>query len=128
MNNETGKITWFDLTVTNAEEVKEFYSKVTGWKSEPFAMQGYNDYNMLLPVSGDTVAGICHARDGNLNLPPQWLIYITVNDIESSVAACMDNGGKIIAPIKEMGSYGKYCVIEDPAGAAAALFEPTKKI
>ncbi|MBZ0199348.1 MAG: VOC family protein [Ignavibacteriaceae bacterium] len=127
MDSETGKITWFDLTVPNADEVKDFYSKVVGWKSEPFAMQGYNDYNMQTPVNGETVAGICHARGENSNLPAQWLIYITVDNIEASATACKNNGGKIVAPIKEMGTYGKSCVIKDPAGAVAALFESMKK-
>ena len=30
---EVGSLSWFDLTVPNAEEVNDFYSKVIGWKS-----------------------------------------------------------------------------------------------
>ena len=57
---EIGSITWFDLTVKNVEEVKEFYSKVVGWKAKPVAMGDYNDFNMNSPESGKTNAGICH--------------------------------------------------------------------
>ena len=30
-NKEIGSITWADLTVENANEVKTFYEKVVGW-------------------------------------------------------------------------------------------------
>ena len=125
-NNQTeiGSITWTDLTVNNAEEIKEFYSKVVGWKTEAFDMEGYNDFNMNAPESGKTIAGICHARGGNENLPSQWLIYITVKNVDASAELCKKSGGKILVGPKAMGNYGRFCVIEDPAGAVAALFEP----
>jgi uncharacterized protein len=131
MGNEssyrTGAITWTDLTVKNADEVKKFYSEVVGWESEPVEMGDYSDFNMKLPDGGEAVAGICHARGVNAALPAQWLVYIIVDDIERSASRCLEMGGKIIAGIKVMGSQGRYCVIEDPSGAVAALFEPTKK-
>ena len=126
MSNETGSITWIDLMVEHAEEVKNFYNKIVGWQSEPVAMGDYDDFNMIAPGSGQAVAGICHARGANADLPAQWLIYISVADVDESAAACVDLGGKIITEPKQMGKYGRVCVIEDPAGAVAALFEPAK--
>jgi predicted enzyme related to lactoylglutathione lyase len=121
---EVGTITWFDLTVENAEEVKDFYSKVVGWKSDPLKMGDYNDYNMNKPGDNQTVTGICHAKGGNSNLPPQWLMYITVENVNDSAKKCVELGGKIISDPKDMQGYGSYCVIQDPAGAVCALFEP----
>lgn len=122
--HEVGAITWTDLTVANAEEVKTFYSKVVGWKSAPVSMGDYNDFNMNAPESGKTVAGICHARGFNANLPAQWLIYITVANVAESAKRVAELGGKIISAPKDMGGYGRCCVIQDPAGAVVALFEP----
>lgn len=115
-----GSVTWRDLTVKDAEAVKDFYSKVVGWKSSPVDMGGCNDFNMNLPSSGETVAGICHARGPNAKLPPQWLIYITVADVDESAKRCVELGGKIIDGPRAMCEY-RFCVIEDPAGAVAAL-------
>lgn len=56
-----GHIYWQDLTVENAEEVRQFYSKVAGWKSEPVNMGQYEDFNMLAAETGEPAAGICHA-------------------------------------------------------------------
>ena len=123
---EVGSLGWFDLTVPNAEEVKDFYSKVVGWKYEPVPMANneYHDYNMKAPESGMTVTGICHTRGVNADLPAQWMLYINVNDLNQSINECKTSGGKIIAGPKDMGKFGKYCVIKDPAGAVCALFEP----
>ena len=123
---EVGSLGWFDLTVPNAEEVKDFYSKVVGWKYEPIPMANneYHDYNMKAPASGMTVTGICHTRGINSDLPSQWMLYINVKDLDQSVKECKDSGGKIVAGPKDMGKFGKYCVIKDPAGAVCALFEP----
>ena len=119
-NKAIGSITWTDLTVTNTNEVKDFYNKVVGWKPVPFDMGGYS------PESGKTVAGICHSQGINAGLPPQWLIYITVENVDQSAKHCTQLGGKLIIEPKNMGSHGRYCVIEDPAGAVAALFESAK--
>jgi predicted enzyme related to lactoylglutathione lyase len=118
-----GSIIWNDLTVENAEEVSKFYSEVVGWKSEPVSIGDYNDYNMLRPEDDVIGAGICHARGINANLPPQWLVYIAVEDVDKSVERCLALGGKVIAPVKLMKGYGRFCVIQDPAGAVSALFQ-----
>ena len=123
---ETGIIAWTDLTVKDAEGVRDFYQKVVGWKSDPLDMGGYNDFMMNAPESGNSIAGICHARGVNAGLPPQWLIYITVENVDKSAAQCLELGGKVLVDPKGMGSHGRYCVIQDPAGAVAALFEPAK--
>jgi len=115
-----GSIGWTDLTIDNAKEVRDFYCQVVGWKFEPVEMGGYEDYCMVSPDNGETTAGICHARGVNAKLPPQWLAYITVDDVEKSAKACVDLGGEVIDGPRECG--GKpFCVIKDPAGAVAAL-------
>jgi len=121
---EVGSITWFDLTVPDADKVKDFYSQVVGWKVATLSMGDYNDFNMNSPKSGKTNAGICHKRGGNAQLPSQWLIYITVKSLDESSKLCKENGGKILVGPKDMSGYGRYCIIEDPAGAVCTLFEP----
>jgi len=119
---EIGSIVWQDLTVADASGVRDFYEKVVGWKPQPVSMGDYDDYNMTKPQSGDGTAGICHARRGNAKLPPQWLIYIAVADIDQSVAECEKLGGKVIDGPRKMGAQ-RSCVIQDPAGAVAGLIE-----
>ena len=67
-------------------------------------------------------AGVCHARGTNKGLPPVWMIYIVVEDLDASVDACRANGGELVAGPRSMGG-DRYCVIRDPAGAVAALYQ-----
>ena len=41
---EIGQIVWADLTIPNAEKVREFYLSVTGWEATEFKMGDYSDY------------------------------------------------------------------------------------
>lgn len=117
MKDKIGKIGWIDLTTLETEKIRDFYSKVVGWKFENVSMGDYNDYVMLSPNFR-----YLHKLDSNKDLPNQWTIYITVEDIEKSVDECLKLGGKLISDIKNYGNSAKYCVIEDSSCAVAALF------
>ena len=121
-----GSITWTDLTVENAEQLRDFYGAVVGWTSSGMDMGGYEDFTMNDPETGAPVAGVCHARGSNAGLPPVWLIYVTVEDINKSITRCIQLGGQVISGPRSVGGQGRYCIIRDPAGAALALFEPAR--
>ena len=121
-----GSIGWFDLTVENADEVRAFYRQVVGWTETALDMGGYSDHCMNQPDDGKTVAGICHARGSNEGLPAQWLMYITVADLDESLKQVEANGGKVVRGIREYAGQGRYAVIQDPAGAVAALYQAVK--
>ena len=118
--SQIGKVTWVDLTVDNADEIRDFYQAVVGWEHEEVSMGDYSDYALRPPSSNDPVCGVCHARGSNAGAPAQWLIYVTVVNLEESLTACEKLGGKILMPPRNLGE-GRMCVIEDPAGAVLAL-------
>lgn len=118
--SNTGRIEWMDLTVDDASRVKDFYCSVVGWSSSEVDMGMYSDYNINLPGTETTVAGVCHAKGGNANLPSQWLIYVRVDNVAESAQQCEKRGGKVIDGPRRMGG-SNFCVIEDPAGAVLAL-------
>ena len=119
----TGRIAWSDLTIPNADELKEFYSDVVGWSPTAVEMGEYQDYAMVPSGAEDPVAGICHRQGPNADLPAQWLIYITVPDLDESIRRCETRGGLVISGPKSMGGASRFCVIRDPAGAVAALYQ-----
>ncbi len=117
-----GTIVWFDLTVPDAENVRDFYASVVGWRSDPVDMGEYADYVMKTPASGEAIAGVRHARGENADLP-QWLTYVVVANLDASLQRCTENGGSLISAIKSSEGDGRYCVIRDPAGAVLALMQ-----
>lgn len=119
-----GGIAWRDLTVEDAPGIRDFYKSVVGWASAPVEMGDYDDFNML-DAEGRAVAGVCHARGLNADLPPQWLVYIIVEDVQVSVDRCREEGGEVLVEPRMMGT-DRYCVIRDPAGAVSALYQKTQ--
>jgi hypothetical protein len=121
---EIGSIGWHDLTVLNADAVRDFYSKVVGWRYQEVDMGGYADFTMVVPETGNPAGGICHARGVNQGIPPYWLMYIIVENVDRSTRLCTELGGAVVVQPKDMGGHGRYSVIKDPAGAFVGLFQP----
>jgi uncharacterized protein len=115
-----GSVVWTDLTVKDADSVRDFYQDVVGWKASPLSMGDYDDFNMLAPGSDRPVAGICHARGANTNIPAHWLVYVQVENVEASARRAQELGGAVVDGPRGMGSL-QFCVIRDPAGAVLAL-------
>lgn len=125
MKKKIGIISWVDLTVPNADTVKDFYEQVVGWNVDPVDMGGYSDYCMNQKNTNLPVAGVCHKKGSNKDLPSQWLIYITVQNLDNSIESCIKMGGQLLTKIKHSEN-GRYIIIQDPAGAVCALFEAEK--
>jgi hypothetical protein len=57
-----GRISWLDLTVSDAPAIRDFYRQVVGWSVQDVEMEDsgerYADYNML-SEDGTPAAGIC---------------------------------------------------------------------
>lgn len=130
LSNTIGTIGWHDLTVADAPRIRDFYKAVANWGASDVAMSdsagSYADYCMHAPdgrANGPVVAGVCHARGSNSNVPPQWLMYIVVADVEASAKRCTELGGKLLDGPRKMGSQ-MFCAIQDPAGAVCALISP----
>ena len=96
MSDNIGKIGWIDMTVDDADGLRDFYQSVVGWNVENTSMGDYSDYTMMSPGDNTAIAGICHSLGTNADMPGGWLIYITVADVAASAAACVSNGGQVI--------------------------------
>lgn len=118
-----GTIGWIDLTTENADQIRDFYQSVVGWKSEAVPVEGHQDYVITPAESSDPVAGICHNKGPNADVPSGWMIYIHVDDLSESLESAEKLGGEKVGEIREMAGYGKSCVIKDPSGSMCVLFE-----
>lgn len=122
-DKKIGRVAWMDLTIDDATSVSKFYNQVVGWDIQSFDMGGYDDYCMNDPKTGETLAGVCHAKGPNADLPKQWMMYIGVEDIDKSLATVTEQGGKVMSGKRADGKGGYFCLIQDPAGAYLTLWE-----
>jgi hypothetical protein len=121
-----GTIVWTDLTVDDAEGVRDFYREVVGSKSVATKHGGFR----RLQHDGPGTTGKRHAGGrrlpcpgGERDPPAQWLVNVQVEDVEASAQKARDLGGSVVDGPRGMGSL-RFCVIRDPAGAVLALVGP----
>lgn len=116
-----GAIGWLDLSIPDATRVRDFYAAVCGWTHEGLSMGDYEDY-VMKASDGSAVGGVCHARGSNANVPPHWIPYAVVSDIDASVAKITELGGTIVDGPRSAGG-GRMVIFRDPAGAHFGLWQ-----
>lgn len=115
-----GQICWTDLTVDNADELKEFYKNTLGWTEFAIKMKDengdeYADYAMM--IDEETPAGgICNKRGVNQNIPSQWIMYVKVEDVQDTLNKCLQFGGNVVHTSRKKDGTLNYVIVKDPQG------------
>src|SRR6266850_288905 len=119
-----GTFSWADLGTTDAEAAKAFYTGLFGWEPEDMPVPGSGPYTMMR-VDDDDVAAIYGAQAGR---PPVWLAYVTVEDADATAARAKELGATLISEPFDVLSAGRMAVVQDPQGAALAVWQPRETI
>ncbi len=115
---KNGTFCWNELITTDTDKAGDFYSSLLGWTKEPFS--GEMPYTLF--KTGDKEVGGMMARMPEMgDIPPHWMCYITVENVDESAKQVEDLGGKIICPPKDIPNVGRFTIIADPTGAAVGL-------
>ena len=109
-----GALSWTELRTGDMAGAKSFYANVLGWETED--MEGSPQPYTIVKTGGAPVGGIT-AGDG----APQWVTYITVDDVDARVKAAEAAGAKVVVPAFDAPGVGRMANIEDPTGALIAL-------
>lgn len=110
-----GAFGWFELMTTDVSSSKEFYSNLLGWTTQDMPMEGMN--YTVVKVDNEEVAGMMPMPPDSGEMPPTWGIYITVENVDATLAKAKDLGGKILVEPRDIPDVGRFCVIQDPQGA-----------
>jgi predicted enzyme related to lactoylglutathione lyase len=115
--NEPGALVWNELNTTDPEGALAFYSGLFGW--EITAVEGTEEPYWSIK-NGDANNGGIRAL-GQPGVPPHWLVYFAVEEIEEAIAKVEQLGGsKMVGPIDIQ--IAKIAVVADPQGAFFALY------
>ncbi len=122
-----GAIFWAELHVRDMEASKAFYAKVAGWTYDTTPLSGGPGDYVIAKLNGKPVAGFL---DMNLmpsldGIPPHWLTYVAVDDLDQSIETLTLAGGKLRRPVITVPFMGRIAVIEDAGGAVLAMMEPS---
>ena len=112
-----------ELMTGDVDAAKAFYSQLFDWQLNDCPM-GEDTYTMIDP--GNVKEG--GAGGGMMKLPapgvpPHWMAYVKVDDVEASTAKVKELGGEVIKDVMEIPNAGAFSVIKDPTGAVIGLWE-----
>jgi uncharacterized protein len=120
-----GTFSWVDLATTDAGAAKSFYGGLLGWDFEDMPVPDSPPYTMAR-IGGRTVAALYSKRDDQA--PPAWLSYVTVEDAGAIAGRAAELGATVIAEAFDVLDAGRMAVLQDPAGAVFAVWQPRASI
>jgi uncharacterized protein len=110
-----GAFSWSELITPDPQAALAFYGELFGWQAQTEHIQ--QPYH-LLKLGATTVGGVMGPPVAAPSMPAQWGVYITVDDVERTVAQCLALGGRVYAPVMTIAGVGRMAVLADPQGAA----------
>jgi uncharacterized protein len=114
--NQPGTLVWNELQSPDLDASAAFYSDLFGWQMED-ASGAMGTY--LTIKNGDANNG--GIRELTPPSPPNWLVYLGVEDVEQALASLNELGGSTIAGPIDI-EIAKIAVVADPQGAVFALY------
>jgi predicted enzyme related to lactoylglutathione lyase len=124
---EAGSFCWAELLTNDTEKSTRFYGELFGWTTSTMPMP-FGDYTMFWVPGADReqktgcIGGMMAIQPEMGQMPPNWLSYIMVEDVDAAAGRVTANGGTICCPPMDIPNVGRFCVFTDPTGATAALF------
>lgn len=121
MSDLHGRFVWYELMTKDLEAAQRFYDAVIGWGSQDSGMPGI-DYR-LFKVGEQPVAGLMAIPEdaAKMGMPPKWVGYIGVRDVDARTAAVAEAGGKVFKAPEDIPGVGRFSIVADPQGAMFAL-------
>jgi predicted enzyme related to lactoylglutathione lyase len=117
------KPVWVDLSSSDPEGSRAFYSKVFGWRVEVNPDPQYGGY-ALAKIDGKDVAGI--GPQQSPGAPTAWMLYIGTENADDLAKKVQSAGGTVVAPPFDVGEQGKMAVFQDPSGAFISAWQATQ--
>jgi hypothetical protein len=119
VKGEPGAIMWNELMTSDQTDATEFYTGLLGLGSG--SMEGPMEYT-LLKVSGDDVAGVMPITEDMGPVPPNWMVYFGVANVDDTTSQAEALGAIVLVPGTDIPGVGRFATIQDPQGAVFGMF------
>jgi uncharacterized protein len=123
MVSSHGRFLWYELTTTDAEAAKVFYTKVMGWGTHDASTPAMS--YTLFTVGDVTVSGVMNlpAEARRTGTRPRWIGYVGVDDLDAAVKRIERLGGSVTVPPTEIPNINSFAVVTDSQMATIALLK-----
>ena len=114
-----GAFCWDELHTKETAAAKVFYGGLFGWTGTGEADGGEAYWHWK---HADKDIGGMTSHMGGPGVPPHWLAYVAVSDVDAVTKRAESLGGKVLVPAMEIPKVGRFSVIQDPTGAVFSPF------
>lgn len=111
-----GEFCWNELMTNDVEKCKEFYSSLFGWEIQDHNIDNFT-YTILKKGDKDLGGMMCIPKDQTDHIPPHWMSYVLVNNLDEAVTKAKSLGATIKQDSMPVGDFGRLAVLQDPTGA-----------
>ncbi len=113
MANQHGDFIWYELITSDPDAAQAFYAPLLGWT---FADGGVQDMDYRVFSKGENdVGGLMKLPEG-APMPPCWMGYIRVDDVDAAAASIQQVGGAIHMQPHDIPEVGRIAMLADPQG------------
>ena len=118
-----GQFVWYELTTPDVDAARRFYPTFTGWGTQQFD----KDYTMWT-TGGAPFAGIFKLTPElrQRGVPPNWMPYVEVNNVDETARLATSLGGKIMAGPQDIPGTGRFAVLQDPQTATFGIYKSVR--
>jgi len=116
---------YFDFTVSNVGEARDFFEKVFGWAFERFPMP-YEYYRIQAGPAGEPGidGGIGGVKDAAITGgKPLTLVTVPVANLDASIAKVLASGGCVVESKKAIPTIGWYATCSEPGGLLFGMIQ-----
>ncbi len=122
-----GKVIWRELLTNDSLASQKFYGELFGWEFESVgaaAGLGNDTAYTLIRHNGRLIGGMIDtvALNNRADIS-QWVISMSVTDIDAAVTSFVADGGEVKTPPTDLQRRGKLAVVRDAEGALLALLQ-----
>lgn len=125
MSENHGSVWWSELATRDVKAARDYYATVCGWSYDETPMDG-SVYNVAR-IGERMIAGIFDMSDmpGMDDVPPYWMTYLAVDDVDRSVEQTRAAGGSVIREPFDVKEVGRVAIVKDPTGAVVGMMTPS---
>ena len=117
-----GAVSWTELMTTDTTQSKAFYQALFGWRFEDMAMENGEKY-AAIHVGENPIGGIMKHPPKAGEQPPKWGSYVTVSDLDATIATARSQGGQVLDGPRDIPDVGRCALVQDPQGATIHVIE-----
>jgi uncharacterized protein len=117
---EPGHVVWRELLTDDAPAALRFYGELFGWQQTQALEMGPNGTYHIYGKGGRELGGMMQRPPG-YPLPPHWLYYVHVSDLDAALQRVQRGGGKVWMGPMPIPTGERVAQCLDPQGAAFAL-------